>query len=116
MSACAARRRDRQPVEPDVFLLPLIALLISHDAIVGEMERGTMLLLLSYPVGRWQVLLGKFVGHLAILAFATLLATAPRRSRSRSPERRSMSRASAFGIDARLLDPARRASSSRSAI
>jgi Cu-processing system permease protein len=56
-----------------IFLLPLIALLISHDAVVGEMERGTMLLLLSYPVARWQVLLGKFVGHLSILAFATLL-------------------------------------------
>jgi Cu-processing system permease protein len=56
-----------------IFLLPLIALLISHDAIVGEMERGTMLLLLSYPVARWQVLLGKFIGHLSILAFATLL-------------------------------------------
>jgi Cu-processing system permease protein len=56
-----------------IFLLPLIALLISHDAIVGEIERGTMLLLLSYPVGRWQVLLGKFVGHLAILTFAVVL-------------------------------------------
>jgi Cu-processing system permease protein len=56
-----------------IFLLPLIALLISHDAIVGEMERGTMLLLLSYPVARWQVVLGKFAGHIAILAFATLL-------------------------------------------
>jgi Cu-processing system permease protein len=56
-----------------IFLVPLIALLISHDAIVGEMERGTMLLLLSYPVGRWQVILGKFAGHLAILSFATLL-------------------------------------------
>jgi Cu-processing system permease protein len=56
-----------------IFLLPLIALLISHDAIVGEMERGTMLLLLSYPVGRSQVLLGKFAGHLAVLAFATVL-------------------------------------------
>ena len=56
-----------------IFIVPLIALLISHDAIVGEMERGTMLLLLSYPVGRWQVLLGKFVGHVAILAFATVL-------------------------------------------
>jgi Cu-processing system permease protein len=56
-----------------IFLVPLIALLISHDAIVGEMERGTMLLLLSYPVGRWQVLLGKFAAHLAILAFATVL-------------------------------------------
>lgn len=56
-----------------IFLVPLIALLISHDAIVGEMERGTMLLLLSYPIGRWQVIGGKFIGHVAILAFATLL-------------------------------------------
>ena len=56
-----------------IFLVPLIALLIAHDAIVGEMERGTMILLLSYPVGRWQVVLGKFLGHSAILAFATLL-------------------------------------------
>lgn len=56
-----------------IFIIPLIALLISHDAIVGEMERGTMLLLLSYPVSRVQVLCGKFLGHLAILAFATSL-------------------------------------------
>jgi len=56
-----------------IFLIPLIGLLISHDAIVGDMERGTMLLLLSYPVARWQVLLGKFIGHLAVLAFATCL-------------------------------------------
>ena len=56
-----------------VFLVPLIALLISHDAVVGEMERGTMLLLLSYPVKRWQVIAGKFIGHLAILAFSTLI-------------------------------------------
>lgn len=55
-----------------IFLVPLIALLLSHDAIVGEMERGTMLLLLSYPIGRNQVILGKFLGHLSILAFATL--------------------------------------------
>jgi Cu-processing system permease protein len=55
-----------------IFLVPLIALLLSHDAIVGEMERGTMLLLLSYPVGRNQVITGKFLGHLAILGFATL--------------------------------------------
>ncbi|CCD90349.1 Copper ABC transporter, permease protein NosY [Bradyrhizobium sp. ORS 375] len=56
-----------------IFLIPLIALLIAHDAVVGDMERGTMLLLLSYPVARWQVLLGKFLGHLAVLAFATCL-------------------------------------------
>ncbi|MFN7024970.1 MAG: ABC transporter permease [Pseudorhizobium sp.] len=55
-----------------IFLVPLIALLLSHDAIVGEVERGTMLLLLSYPLGRRQVIFGKFLGHLAILSFATL--------------------------------------------
>ena len=33
-----------------------------------------MLLLLSYPVSRLQVLLGKFLGHLAVLTFATAFA------------------------------------------
>jgi len=56
-----------------IFLIPLIALLLSYDAICGEIDRGTMALLLSYPVARWQVLFGKFFGHLAILAFATLI-------------------------------------------
>ncbi|WP_429811824.1 ABC transporter permease [Ensifer sp. B1-9] len=55
-----------------IFLAPLIALLISHDAIVGEVERGTMLLLLGYPIGRGQIVLGKFLGHIAILCFATI--------------------------------------------
>jgi Cu-processing system permease protein len=54
-----------------IFLVPLIALLLSHDAIVGDIDRGTMALLLSYPVARWQVMLGKFAGHVAILGFAT---------------------------------------------
>jgi Cu-processing system permease protein len=55
-----------------IFLVPLIALLLSYDAIVGEVDRGTMALLLAYPVARWQVVLGKFAGHLAILGFATV--------------------------------------------
>src|SRR5690606_35964377 len=55
-----------------IFLVPLIALLLSHDAVVGETERGTMLLLLSYPIGRSEVLFGKFLGQLAILGFSTL--------------------------------------------
>ncbi len=54
-----------------IFLVPLIAMLLSYDAIVGEIDRGTMNLLLSYPVARWQVIVGKFCGHLAILALAT---------------------------------------------
>ena len=56
-----------------IFLVPLIALLLSYDAIVGEAERGTLLLLLAYPVERWQVVIGKFLGHTAVLAFATCL-------------------------------------------
>ena len=56
-----------------VYLLPLIALMLAYDAVVGEAERGTLLLLLSYPVPRWAVILGKFVGHLGILALALLL-------------------------------------------
>ncbi|WP_395019689.1 ABC transporter permease subunit [Dongia sp.] len=56
-----------------ILLLPLIALLLSYDAICGEFERGTMLLLLSYPVSRSNLILGKFFGHLSILGFATVI-------------------------------------------
>src|SRR5690625_3110048 len=56
-----------------VFLIPLIALLLAYDAVVGEQEQGTLLLLLTYPLQRRQLLLGKFLGHGLILAVATLL-------------------------------------------
>lgn len=53
-----------------VYLIPLIALMLSFDALVGEFERGTMMLLLTYPVSRWQVIMGKFLGHVLILFIA----------------------------------------------
>ncbi|ATJ84609.1 ABC transporter permease [Halomonas beimenensis] len=56
-----------------VFLIPLIALLLAYDAVVGEQEAGTLLLLLTYPLSRPQLLLGKFLGHGLILAAATVL-------------------------------------------
>jgi Cu-processing system permease protein len=56
-----------------IFLVPLIALLIAHDAISGEVERGTMALLLAYPVTRPQVVGGKFVGHAIVLAVAAIV-------------------------------------------
>jgi len=56
-----------------VYLMPLIALILAYDALVGEIERGTMLLLLAYPVARWQVIAGKFIGHAAILVLAVVL-------------------------------------------
>ena len=55
-----------------VYLVPLIALMLSYDALVGEIERGTLMLLLAYPVTRWQIILGKFIGHLSILLIAIL--------------------------------------------
>ena len=54
-----------------IFLIPLIAMLLAYDALIGEIERGTMALLLSYPVSRNQILAGKFIGHLIILTMAT---------------------------------------------
>ncbi len=54
-----------------VFIIPLIALLLAYDAIVGEDENGTLLLLLTYPLSRPQLVLGKFLGHGSILAVAT---------------------------------------------
>jgi Cu-processing system permease protein len=56
-----------------VYLIPLIALMLAFDAIVGEAERGTLLLLLTYPIKRWQVITGKFLGHLIILSIAIVI-------------------------------------------
>lgn len=55
-----------------IYLVPLIALLLGFDAIVGERERGTLDLLLSLPVTRAEILLGKYLGLAAALALATL--------------------------------------------
>jgi Cu-processing system permease protein len=60
-------------VSLSVYLLPLIALMLSFDALVGEFERGTMLLLATYPIARWQIIIGKFLGHMFILLLAILI-------------------------------------------
>ncbi|MFC3118733.1 ABC transporter permease [Jhaorihella thermophila] len=56
-----------------VYLVPLMALLVSFDAAAGEVERGTLGLTLAYPVSRPAVLLGKIVAHVGILALALLV-------------------------------------------
>lgn len=56
-----------------VYLLPLIALLLAYDAIVGEVDRGTLPLLLTYPLSRAELIAGKFLGHTVVLTLATLL-------------------------------------------
>lgn len=56
-----------------VYLVPLLALLMSFDAVAGEVERGTLPLLLTYPVSRAGVLLGKLLAHVLILGIAVTL-------------------------------------------
>lgn len=56
-----------------VFLIPLISLLLAYDAIVGEDEDGTLLLLLTYPLTKGQLLIGKLVGHASILGISTTI-------------------------------------------
>src|SRR3990167_1355903 len=55
-----------------IYLIPLIALILGFDAIVGERERGSLDLLLSMPITRLELLLGKFLGLSGALGVATV--------------------------------------------
>jgi len=56
-----------------VYLAPLLALMMAFDTIAGERDRGTLGLLLTYPAGRGEILMGKFLAHLAALGIATTI-------------------------------------------
>ena len=56
-----------------IYLVPLIALILGYDAIVGERERGSLELMLSMPITRFEILLGKYLGLAAALAVSTVL-------------------------------------------
>ncbi|ABS09992.1 ABC transporter permease [Shewanella baltica] len=56
-----------------VFMLPLGAILLSYDSFVGEKESGTLLLLLTYPLERWHLVCGKFLGHACVMTIASIL-------------------------------------------
>jgi Cu-processing system permease protein len=55
-----------------IYLVPLIALILGYDAVVGERERGSLDLLLSLPVTRLEVLVGKYLGLATALGFSTI--------------------------------------------
>jgi hypothetical protein len=55
-----------------IYLIPLIALILGFDAIVGERERGSLDLLLTLPITRKELILGKYAGLAAALAFSTI--------------------------------------------
>lgn len=56
-----------------IYLVPLIALILGYDAIVGEREGGSLELLLSMPITRFEILLGKYLGLSAALAVSTVI-------------------------------------------
>jgi len=54
-------------------LIPIIALMLGYSAINGEIEKGSMSSLLSLPVTRLEILLGKFFGLGSLLAITTII-------------------------------------------
>lgn len=56
-----------------VYLVPLIALLVSYDAIAGEVERGTLALVLATPLGRAELFAGKFIAGTIIVGSAVMI-------------------------------------------
>jgi Cu-processing system permease protein len=56
-----------------VYLIPLIALLISYDAFSGEVERGTLALLLATPLKRSELFLAKLLAQVAVVGVAVFV-------------------------------------------
>ena len=55
------------------FLIPIIGLMLGYAAIIGEIEKGSMSSLLSLPINRLEILMGKFLGLGGVLSFTTLI-------------------------------------------
>lgn len=59
---------------PLSILVPIIALIIGYMSIVSERQTGSIRLLLSLPLRRRDVFVGKFLGRLGVLAVPIVLA------------------------------------------
>lgn len=60
-------------VELVALLLPLVALLFGYDAVVGSDEAGWLGVLFALPVPRNRVVLGTYLGRLAVFVGAVVL-------------------------------------------
>jgi len=54
-------------------LVPIIAIMLGYNTITGESESGSLLVVLSNPITRFEVLMGKFVGLGSVLSTSILL-------------------------------------------
>lgn len=60
-------------VELGIYLVPLVALVVGYDAVVGPEESGTLDTLLALPVTRGTVLVGTVLGRASVLCGASLV-------------------------------------------
>ena len=56
-----------------VILIPLIAVMLGYASIAGECENGSMGVLLSYPIRRGEVLVGKLIGLGSVIVVSTVV-------------------------------------------
>lgn len=57
-------------------LTPVVALLIGYKTIVGERQSGSLRYLLSHPITRTEVLLGKLLGRSAVFILSVVITVA----------------------------------------
>ena len=53
--------------------IPIVAIVVGYMSIVGERETGSVRMLLSLPLKRWEVLVGKLVGRAAVMVIPVLI-------------------------------------------
>jgi Cu-processing system permease protein len=54
-------------------LIPIIALMLGYAAIIGDIEKGSMSSLLSLPINRLEIILGKFIGLGTLLSITIII-------------------------------------------
>lgn len=55
------------------FFGPMLAIALSAGALSGEIEKGTLIPILSKPLTRWQIFLGRWCGIVTVLMFTIAL-------------------------------------------
>ncbi|MFD1587337.1 ABC transporter permease [Halorientalis brevis] len=60
-------------VELSVYLVPLAALAVGYDTVVGAEETGALDMLFALPVSQAQVIVGKFLGRACVLGGAMVV-------------------------------------------
>ncbi len=51
------------------YLVPIISLMLGYGTIVKEIDSGSLNSLISFPIKRWEIVLGKFIGLGSVLSF-----------------------------------------------